>query len=141
MFKIEPFPQYQSGLPNAPFPSLDIPTMIENLKHERTWEKGELSSIILLKSPGMKIMLTVLHEGTEVMSFQANDSATFQVIEGKLMVHIKKESFPLNKGELLTLDEKIKYSFDSVEETVLLLTLISGNLQQKDREKEITIRK
>lgn len=120
-----------SGSFNVPFSALDIPTMIENMKHEHTWKKGELNSVILLKSPVKKVMLTVLHEGTEVLSFQANDSVTFQVLEGKLMLHIKEESITLGKGELLTLDEKIQYSFDSVEETAFLLTLVSENIENR----------
>lgn len=126
------FPNHHSGSLNSLFSEFDIFTMIENMKHERTWKKGELSSVILLKSPVKKVMLTVLHEGTEVSSFLTNDSVTFQVIEGKLMLHIKNEFITLTKGELLTLDEKMQYSFNSIEETAFLLTLVSTNLQQAE---------
>ena len=112
----------------VPFITLDIPAMIENMKHEKTWQKGELNSIILMKSPSRRIMLTVFHEGTVVMTHPTNDSATFQVIEGKLNMHIKKETITLKKGELLTLKENTKFSFDTIEETALLLTLESGNI-------------
>jgi hypothetical protein len=57
-------------------------------------------------------MLTILHEKTKIRSFQSNDSITFQVKEGKLKLHIRKGSVTLIKRELLTLSEKIKYSFD-----------------------------
>lgn len=73
-------------------------------------------------------MLTALHDGTEIQSFQSNDSITFQIIEGKLMFHTRKESVTLDKGQLLTLHENIKYSLTS-KETVLLLTIASGALQ------------
>lgn len=105
--------------------AFDIPALIGNLKQAQSWEKGELNFIILLKSPSIKVLLTVMHEGTEVISFQANDSATFQVLEGTLVLHIRDDSIVLGKGEVMTLDEKIKYSFDSVEETAFLLTLVS----------------
>lgn len=104
----------------------DIPAVIDDLKHEPGWLAGEISTVLLLNSPSIKVLLTLLHEGTEVISFQANESVTFQVLEGSLIIHIRDESVNLQKGELLTLDEKIKYSFDTVEETAFLLTLVSA---------------
>ncbi|HEX2967721.1 MAG TPA: hypothetical protein VHO46_01360 [Bacteroidales bacterium] len=109
--------------------SFDLPSIIADLKNDKTWIEGELNSVILLNSSTIKVLLTILHEGTEVISYQANDSITFQVLEGSLVLHIKEESIVLNEGELLTLDEKIKYSFDTVEETAFLMTLVSGKEQ------------
>jgi mannose-6-phosphate isomerase-like protein (cupin superfamily) len=119
--RTKPFYHYENG----DFSAFDIPAIISKLKAEESWEKGELSSVILLQSPSIKVLLTLLHGGTEVISYQANDSITFQVLEGSLVLHIRNESIMLYKGEVLTLDEKIKYSFDSVEETAILLTLVS----------------
>jgi quercetin dioxygenase-like cupin family protein len=114
---------------NSSLFSFDLPTLIKNMKHSHTWAKGELNAMILLKSPGKQIVLTALHEGTEINSFQANESITFQIIEGKLRFHARKESVTLNKGQLLTVHEKIKYSLTTQEETVFLLTIASGTLQ------------
>jgi quercetin dioxygenase-like cupin family protein len=74
-------------------------------------------------------MLTALHKGTEIDSFQANDSITFQIIEGKLKFHTRRESVILEKGQSLTLHEKIKYSLLTKEETIYLLTISSGTLR------------
>lgn len=119
--RTKPFYHYENG----DYSAFDIPAIIDRLKNEESWEKGELSSVVLLQSPSIKVLLTLLHGGTEVVSYQANDSVTFQILEGSLILHIRNESIILNKGEILTLDEKIKYSFDSVEETAILLTLVS----------------
>ncbi|HLP72132.1 MAG TPA: hypothetical protein VK155_04455 [Bacteroidales bacterium] len=105
--------------------AFDIPSIIEDLKQEKSWIDGELSSVILLNSPSVKVLLTILHSGTEVISYQANDSITFQIINGSLVLHIKEESVVLGKGELLTLTDNVKYSFDAVEETAFLMTLVS----------------
>ena len=109
-----------------PTSAFDIPAIIEDLRHGQNWISGEISTVLLLKSPSIKVLLTLLHEGTEVISYQANESITFQVLEGSLIIHIRNESIVLNEGELLTLDENIKYSFDTIEETAFLLTLVSG---------------
>jgi quercetin dioxygenase-like cupin family protein len=83
--------------------------------------------MILLKSPEKQIILTAMHEGTEILSFQANDSVTFQIIEGKLRFHHRKDIVTLNKGQLMTLNDNIKYRLTSDEETVFLLTISGTN--------------
>ena len=103
----------------------DLPSLIENMKLERSWEKGELKSMILLKSPSKKILLTIMPKGTEITSLQTNDSITFQIIEGEIKLYFRKECLTLNKGELLTLNENSRFKIYSVEESAFLLTLES----------------
>ena len=103
--------------------NFDFPALIKTMKHKLTWENGELNSMVLLKSPGKQIVLTTLHEGTEVKSFQSDDSITFEVMEGKLKFHTHKTTMVLGKGQLITLSENMKYSLITIEETVLLMTI------------------
>lgn len=114
---------------NASLHTFDLPALIQKMKLSYSWAKGELNAMILLKRPDKQIVLTTLHEDTEIISFQSDDSITFQIIEGKLWFHTQKESITLNKGQLLTLHENIKYSLTTREETVLLLTIARGTLQ------------
>ena len=101
----------------------DLPSLISTMKQSFTWANGELNALVLLKSPEKQIILTAIHEGTEIKSFQSNDSVTFQIIEGKLKFYIRKDAITLNKGQRIKLDEKIKYRLSSQEETVFLLTI------------------
>jgi quercetin dioxygenase-like cupin family protein len=101
----------------------DLPSLIAKMKHGDTWANGELNSLILLKSPNKQIILTAMHEGTEIESFQSNNSITFQIIEGRIKFHVRKDTVTLNEGQLMTLDEHIKYRLSSQVETVLLLTI------------------
>lgn len=117
---------------NSLNPSLllfDFPTLIGKMKHKQTWVKGDLETMILLKIPAKQIVLTALHEGTEIKSFQSNESITFQVIEGEMKFHSRKGSVNLDKSQLLTLSENINYSLTTNVETVLLLTITSGSIQ------------
>jgi quercetin dioxygenase-like cupin family protein len=93
------------------------------MKKSDSWSNGELNALILLKSPEKQIILTAMHEGTEIESFQSNESITFQIIEGRLKFHIRKDSVILKEGQLMTLDENINYRLSSQEETVFLLTI------------------
>jgi len=107
----------------------DLPTLVDSMKHKQSWVNGELNAMILLKTPNKQIILTAMHHGTEIESFQSNDSITFQIIEGQAIFQTRKESVILDKGQLLTLHENTKYTLTSMEDTVLLLTIASGVLQ------------
>jgi quercetin dioxygenase-like cupin family protein len=103
--------------------AFDLPALIANMKQSDTWANGELKALVLLKSPKKQIILTAIHEGTEIESYQSNDSITFQIIEGRLKFHVKKDTLTLNEGQLMTFNENINYSLSSQVETVFLLTI------------------
>ncbi len=105
---------------------IDLPVLIKNIKQSHSWARGELNAIILYKNPAKQIILTALHEGTKINSYQSNDSVSFQIIEGKIKFHTRKESVNLNQGQLMTLHENIKYTLTTLEETVFLLTVLNG---------------
>jgi hypothetical protein len=111
---------------------LNLPDLIDRMKSSDAWTKGELNALILLKNDNTQIVLTAIHEGTEITSFQSNDSITFQIIEGKLMFHSRRESLSLDKGHLMTLHENVGYSLSTDEETVFLSTIASGVLETAD---------
>ena len=130
--KTEPAFSKKAGSQTSSLLAFDLPTLVANMKHSHSWLKGELNATILLDSPGKQILLTALHKGTEISSFQLHDSITLQIIEGKLRFHTSKESVTLDKGQLLTLHENIKYSLTSREETVFLLTIAKEIFQQSE---------
>jgi mannose-6-phosphate isomerase-like protein (cupin superfamily) len=122
----------ESCLQNVSNYWFNLPNLIRKMKSNHTWAEGELNSMILLKSPSKKIMLTTLHEGTEIESFQSNDSITFQIIEGKLELYIGYESVTLDKDQFLTLHENVSYKLTTMKETVLLIIIEGLTLNALD---------
>jgi DNA-binding HxlR family transcriptional regulator len=108
--------------------TFDFPALIKNMKHSHLWKKGELISTILLNRPEKQVLLTAMHEKTEINSFQSKGSITFQTIEGELVFHTLEESVIIKKGQQFTLREKIEYSLTNMEETVFLITISDGSL-------------
>ncbi len=115
----------------SPLP-LNLPALIERMKRSDAWANGDLNAMILLKSDKTQIVLTAIRKGTEITSFQSNDSITFQIIEGNLIFHSRKESLSLDKGHLMTLHENVGYSLTTEEETVFLSTIASGVLETSE---------
>ena len=129
MLKTKPLLRRKKMAGKTSLNTFDLPVLVEMLKHSHSWANGELNAMILLKSPARKIVLTALHEGTEIVSFQSNDSITFKIIEGQLMFHTRKKTVTLDKGQLLTLQEKIRYCLIARKETMFLLTIANSILQ------------
>ena len=117
----------------------DLPRLIRNMKLSHTWAKGDLNAMVLVKDPERNVVLVALHEGTEIVSYQSNDSITFQIIEGKMEFNTGKTSAAIGMGQVLTLNDKVKYRLTTSEETVLLLSIakdstrdVSGRLDRNE---------
>lgn len=102
----------------------DLPDLIEKMKDSNPWKKGEMTSKVLLNIPGRQIVLTAMHEDTEIDSSQTSDSVTFRIVEGKVYFKTRKESAFIIKGQMLTLYEHVDYNLTAREDTILLLTII-----------------
>ncbi|MFO7658689.1 MAG: hypothetical protein R6W78_16640 [Bacteroidales bacterium] len=114
------------------FNAFDLPFLIAKLKGSNSWNNGELSAMILLKRQGKQVMLTAVRGGTEIVSFQSDDSVTIQIIEGSLMFQTRKKSVTLDKGQLLILHEKVEYTLVADEETMFLLTIANSGMHIAD---------
>jgi quercetin dioxygenase-like cupin family protein len=123
-------PVYEKRMGGAFLSSaFDLPALIQMMKHSDKWSKGELNTLILLKTPNEKIILTAVHKGTEIKSLQSDDSITIQILEGELRYRTHNDSVILSAGQLMTVHDKIKYMLTASEDTVFLLTLLDENLR------------
>jgi len=104
--------------------------MIRNIKHSRTWITGNQNAMILLKRSGKEMVLAAFHEGTDIVSYQANDSITFQIIEGSLKFNSRKASATIAKGQVMTVNGNVKYRLTTSENTVLLMSVTKNSLMR-----------
>ena len=125
--KMKPLPSgYKMSLGSIFF-TFDLPSLIENLKKNHNSTEGELNSMILLRTPEKSQLLTVMQEGVEVMSHQSGDSFRLEVLEGKIIFQLRKQTVYIMEGQVLTLMEKSKYTLIAMEDTVFLLTIFTCN--------------
>jgi quercetin dioxygenase-like cupin family protein len=110
---------------DAPMLNFDLPTLIKNIKLEESWLSGKHNAKTLLKSESMRIVLIAMHEGNEMKTHEAEGSISVHIIEGKLKFTTESESTILQKGQLITLNKKIKHSLYAIEETTFLLTMVN----------------
>jgi hypothetical protein len=124
--KIKPTEWDDSGSLNPSLLSFDINSLVAAMKQSKTWTEGNLNSMVLFRSPGKQIVLSALHEDTEVILNNELDSVTITVIEGRIQFQTRDETVILNKDELLTVHDKMKYCLTTLETTAFLLTIESS---------------
>jgi quercetin dioxygenase-like cupin family protein len=109
--------------------SFDLPALIKSMKQSYLWTKKELNALILSRDRKKQVILTSIHVGTEIESFQSKDSITFHILEGKLIFHAQGNTIILNKGQLMTITKKIKYLLTTEEDTIFLLSVANSPVE------------
>lgn len=99
--------------------------LVDGLKRNLLESRNNLNSIVLSNRQDKKTVLMAVNEAVEVESVQADDSVTIQLIEGKVRFKANKQLVVLMKGQLLKVSEKTPYSLTSIEQSVILLTIVS----------------
>jgi hypothetical protein len=109
--------------------NFDLPVLIQKMKNEPKFQVDGLNSKILLNFHEKQVVLTIIHESTEIDSFLVSGSVSFLVLEGKLKFYTGKESVILEKGQLILIDKSSKYKFTSIEQTIFIITIVSSTIK------------
>ena len=116
---------YDDRLMNQSLVTIKLTRLVDNLKINLLESGNNLHSIVLLNRKEKKIVLMAMNEAVELESFQADDSVTIQLIEGKAQFQARKQLVVLTEGQLLKVSEKTTYSITAMEEAVIMLTIAS----------------
>ena len=108
---------------DAALVTIDLPMFIKQIKQESSWKDGKRNAITVFKTNGLRIVLIALHKGAEMRRHIADGIISVQVLEGQMQFNTDVKSVELNKGQMLTLHERIPHSIMAVKETIFLLTL------------------
>jgi hypothetical protein len=116
---------YNDRLMNQSLVTIRLSRLVDNLKLTLLESGNNLHSVVLLNRKEKKIILIAMNDGAEVESFQADDSVTIQLIEGRAQYKARKQLVDLVEGQLLRVSERTHYSFTAMEEAVIMLTIAS----------------
>ena len=111
---------------DAALVTMDLPLFAEQIKQESSWKDSDRNAITVFKTNGLRIVLIALHEGAEMARHTAGGIISLQVLEGELQFNTDTQSVELNKGQMLTLHERIPHSVRAIKETTFLLTLTTA---------------
>jgi len=113
---------------DAPLVTIDLPKFMEQIKTEPAWLNGPRNAITVFKSERLRLVLIALHAGAEMPTHTADGTISVQVLEGRLRFGTANESVQLEKGQLVTLHERIPHSVLALEESLFLLTLTPSRI-------------
>lgn len=108
---------------NAPLIKMDLNASMEQLRNEPAWKENDRNAITMFKSEKLRIVLIGLHEGAELKTHTAEGTISVQVLEGNINFNTEQQSAFLNKGQMISLQEKIPHSVVAAKESFFLLTL------------------
>lgn len=118
-------PEREKHILEAALLSFDLTAHVNALKAEKTWESSSRNSITLVKTPSVRIVLMLLHAGAGVPALQhAEGSISFLVLSGSVELLTPEKTTHLKASSLLYLEEGALHSVRSVEESIVLLTVI-----------------
>ena len=101
----------------------DLGGVIEELRRDDGYVRSGRIGRTLVKSGPLRITLTVLADGVQVGTHQAEAPMTLQVVRGALSYRVDDESFDLDAGELLYFGPGHAKDIVARGDTALLLTI------------------
>jgi len=106
---------------DAQVATLDIPSLVKQIKEEPSWRDSDRNAITIFKSEDICLVLTALHAGAEMDT--ADSTHSIQVLEGRIRIHVEQRSLQLTAQQILVLHRSPPSGIAAEEESVLLLTL------------------
>jgi quercetin dioxygenase-like cupin family protein len=108
---------------NTAMITMDLPSLIDQIKQEKTYSTSDRNAITIFKSEGMRIVLMALHKGAELKTHKAPGVISVQVLEGQISFSTEQETTERTAGQMLALNAGILHSVLAKEASVFLLTL------------------
>ncbi len=108
---------------DSPLLTIDLPSLIKQIKNEDAWTKNDRNAITVFKTPGMSVVLVAMHAHAEMTTQTTDGVLKIEVLDGKIKFNTLDESVEVKKAQLLTLHSGIPYSLLALEETTFLLTV------------------
>jgi len=109
---------------NSPVLSIDIPSYIDQIKNENAWQENDRNAITVFKSDKMRIVLVALHRKAEIQTAHPDNFLSIQVLKGRIGVVADVKQTDADKGQIITLHDKIPYKIKALKKSLILLTVV-----------------
>lgn len=108
----------------SPFLSFDLNSELRRLRAEdHPWQAGR-NAKILVKYPGLRILLIALHAGSHLAEHRAAGAISVQTLSGHVLMRAAGHTFDLAEGRLLSLERDIPHDVEALTESAVLVTIM-----------------
>jgi len=109
---------------DAPYVFIDTQNFIDQLKHERSWEKNDRNGITVFKSEKLAIVITALRTNAFVQDYSVNGFLTIQVLEGQVDVKTNDKNLSLTAGQSIVFHPHLSHSILAISDAVIMQTTV-----------------
>jgi hypothetical protein len=107
----------------GPLLTFDLAEEVALLHAEPIWHNHGHNARTLIKQLDYRLVLIALRAGKQVHERETDESLTIQPLRGTVLVHVPTEVVELRARHLLSLDKRVPYGFEAVEDCEFLLAL------------------
>jgi len=109
--------------------TFDLGAQIAELRADDAYRRSGRTGRTLVKEGLLRLTLTLLAEGVEVGTHHAAAPMTLQPLEGRLRYRVGDEEFEIEEGEVLFFGPGHAQDIRALEDTALLLTIMSEDAE------------
>jgi quercetin dioxygenase-like cupin family protein len=105
---------------------LNLIDAINQLKAEAAWSKGNINTVTLFKSDGLRIVLMGMQNHAQLKAHKSDGVISVQLLEGKInFITGEKQAF-LERGQMIVLEPNMLHSVIALAESYFLLSMATN---------------
>lgn len=103
--------------------SFDLDGIDQELRQEERYDRAGQVARTLVRTADLRIVMIVAKAGNQIAEHQANETASIQVLSGRIHLMLPSRSVELGSGQLIVLESGLRHSVDVMDDCAFLLTL------------------
>ncbi len=107
---------------DAPQLFIDIPAIVDQLKDEKAWEKGDRNAITVFKGGGLTMVVVALQKKAEIVDKAVEGFVTVQVIKGEVTITTPEGKIEAEKKQAIVFRPGVHHSITADSNAILLLS-------------------
>jgi len=119
-----------SGSPQRPPHELSEPVTIldllqeaDALRREPAWTQGDRNAKTFVKEADLRVVLTILKQGTMIREHQVPGTAIVQVLSGRVRLRLPSQEVDLPAGRLVILERDLPHDVEALEESAFVISI------------------
>lgn len=107
---------------NAPYVMVDLPSFIDQLKDEKSWEKNDRNGITVFKGGDMTIVISALKKDAAIKDNTTDGFLTIHVLTGEIVVTTPEGDVTVTENNLIVFHPMVMHSIAARTTSVVMFT-------------------
>ncbi|MEO8185421.1 MAG: cupin domain-containing protein [Deltaproteobacteria bacterium] len=103
--------------------SFDLVALERELRLDGQYERSGHTARTLVRTSDLRVVLMVMKGQSSIPEHQADETASVQVLSGRVRLRVPSRDVELRSGELFVLGASLRHGVKALEDSAFLLTL------------------